>query len=400
MAETLCPIETFKIEYTENFNNLPLLEILDIKNFLSVDNLPEVSGNLSLRQGKTKNSTLLQDFNENYWAVFSTSKTLLRDRKTLSDPLIYYLLADIYKLVLGNAAPNLQFIKSPTELLIGSEFIKNYESMISTNKICYGSLLDDFPNCKEANFSNYYTFISLAMILGESDANARNFGIITPISNNVILAKIDHDLNIGIYSNLTFQERVLKTLKGGNYRLHKAIKDNLNCLAEAIGNLGHIPDDLWQESIYRRLNKLFEVYELFNDPVIGADLIFLKNLAEFLITIKSKLPTYRYTLELEYLILQDRVETFKSFISENNIDIRAEFEFMGLRDSTLLELEKSGLSYTDSFIKAAPNLCTISEYALSREKFNIVEFLEKATLQDTKYICANGICATNHDQGE
>jgi hypothetical protein len=282
MANTL----NNEIDVNPNINTLSIWSVF-------TDRIADIGNNMSKYLIGENGKLHIHDFrfledreNGEYKAFYSHKETgnkWIITKDFNYESAISYITGDLYRLLLGeDRAPNIQLIQTFLgNWVMGSEFIPKFTSLYpaigekqwSEFKECFPSFcqFEKFENIKIKEIIGVEEIFAALMLLGESDAQSFNLGVI-PISEEgkFALAKIDHDRSLssakvctespgrtqasyGSEESLYHMAETVFSKRAYNYSALDLIE-----LSNAFEKFAHIPADLWENTIKAKVTQLIE----------------------------------------------------------------------------------------------------------------------------------------------
>lgn len=313
-----------------------------------------------------------------------------------------YIIGDLFRLLLGNRAPELRLIKnSKGDLMLGSEFIPKFKTLMDFFKLQASRknieiLNNCFPTgCESEKFGGSLRIngaedvMALMIILGELDGHEGNIGLISNQDdpNLYEVGKIDHEEAMhGLIDAITLRSLAKIVFGEGQdyFTLFDYEKFDLNKIADAFDSIASIPDDIWGGTMIRRAQEMSK--ENISEEVRG-----YVNTAEQLADIfnfrKNRCQDFAISLRCEAAVRSDNFDAIKDLIEQHGFDINTPIEYIHLDTSKekqpasltkLWSLATEGDSEAlELFIKYANQNgpITILEMAVRYNKFELVKEL-------------------------
>jgi hypothetical protein len=316
-------------DYQRNFHDaLPNHKILDLKNFKPIQAAVEINRG----EGESVKQTY-QDDKGSIWMVdFAKPKVE------------QYIIGGLYKLILGEHAPNEQLIKKEKEVYQGSEFIKifiRYIDFISANKeeadkmkkwddgeecgyreYRKKCLADNF--CHHTVIKNVNMVIAAMILLQENDAHGRNVGMVCDdTKKSCELAKIDHERS-SLPAAFLLQNEQYVNLRGraNNLLATTNVRDwfddvfnNNYDLASAMEEIAAIPDKHWENVVKERI----ATYQQEVGQVASAEELLARSML-----IKKLARHFAQSLYIEGAILKGSIEDITKIVN-SGLDLNKEY---------------------------------------------------------------------------
>lgn len=374
-----------------------------------LNNFIEHKETLSLNDFKhIKNHNGIVNKNKALYESKKTGKLWMVDKTFDAVSFRQYVVGDLYRLALGNRAPELRLITGPNgELMMGSEFIPEFQSLIdffgvsdskATTKVKKKrtqTLYKCFPaGCNSEQFdgslqiSGGEDVMALMILLGDMDGNSGNLGLIPSQENpgQYEVAKIDHDeLCNGFTDQITLRSLAKIVFGEGKsyYTDFDYEKFDLNKIADAFEAIADVPDYIWGGTILVRMQEL--TTENVSDEIRG----FFQNRETFLYIInsrKNRCKDFAIGLRCEAAVREGNWGAIENLIT-TGFDVNTPIEYLHLntsKEKQLASLVKLWyyMSLGDSdayeyFTKYAQQNSPISilEMAVRYDRFELVQQL-------------------------
>lgn len=255
-----------------------------------------------------------------------------------------YTAGDLYRLALGNRAPELRLIKdSEGKLMLGSEFIPQFQSLVDffdpakslknarTLKKCFPTGCSAKQFEKPLQITGGEDIMALMILLGELDGNAANLGLI-PSSENPQLyevGKIDNeDVLCGFVTPMTLRSLAKIVFGEGKsyYTDFDYEKFDLNKIADAFDAIADVPDDIWGETIACRMRELTQ--ENINEEIQSytAQAELFKKMLNFR---KNQCKDFALSLRCEAAVRSNDFQAILNLI-EQGFDVNTPVEYIHL----------------------------------------------------------------------
>lgn len=262
-----------------------------------------------------------------------------------------YIIGDVFRLVLGNRAPELRLIKgSRGNLMLGSEFIPKFKTLMDffnsqASKKNAETLKNCFPTgCESKEFggslriSGGEDVLALMIILGEIDGHDRNLGLIPSKEepNLYEVGKIDHEEAMhGLVDEMTLRSLAKIAFCGDtegqedHYTVFDYEKFDLNKIADAFDVIASIPDDMWGGTIIRRAQEMSK--ENIDEEVRGyVDMA--EQIADQFNLRKNRCKDFAIGLRCEAAVRSDNFDAIMDLIAQG-FDINTAVEYIHLDTS-------------------------------------------------------------------
>ncbi len=321
-----------------------------------LENFVEYKNTISLNDFKyIKDHDGIENKNKALYESKKTGKLWMVDKSFDAVSFRQYVVGDLFRLVLGNRAPELRLIKnSKGKLMMGSEFISEFQNLIDFFEISdpkatvkikkkrTQTLYKCFPaGCKSEQFNGLLQInggedvLALMFLLGEMDGNAANLGLIPSQENpgQYEVAKIDHD-EVGNGFTDTITLRSLAKIVFGEGKSYFTDFDykkfDLNKIADAFDAIAGVPDYIWGGTIQARMRELSN--ENISDEIKG----FLQQEETFLQILnsrKNRCRDFAISLRCEAAVRSGDWKAIEDLIA-TGFDVNTPIEYIHLDTST------------------------------------------------------------------